>query len=79
MKIFINIRYTYENVRRYHDSINYVFTIIKAVKSIQSSLYSQLYFINNDLKTKFQRDFIISNETTTMNFFIRKIEVKKKI
>ena len=79
MKTLIITRYTYEDARRHHDSIDYALTITKAVKSTQSLLYSQLYLIYNDLKIEFRRDLTVSSEATIMNSLIREIEVKKKI
>ena len=79
MKTLTFIRFIYENVRCYNNSIDYTFTITKTTKFIQFSIYSQLYLIYNKLKIEFCCDFIISTEVTIMNAFLKKIKVKKEI
>ena len=79
IKTLTIIRYTYDNARRRYDSINYVFIIIKAARFTQSSTYNQLFFIYNNLKIEFRRDFIMSTKITTMNAFLKEIKTKKKI
>ena len=78
MKTLIIIRYIYDNARRRHNSIDYVFIIIKTIKSTQFFVYNQLYFIYNELKIEFRRNLIISIENIIMNELFRKLKIKKK-
>ena len=78
IKTLTTTRYIYKNVRRRHDLINYVFIIIKTARFIQLSTYNQLFFIYNNLKIEFRRNFIMSTKTTTINTFFKEIKTKKR-
>ena len=56
LNIIITFKYTFENARRRRDSINYVLAFFKTIKTIDVSIYNQLYFIYNELKSKFRHD-----------------------
>ena len=73
------IRYIYNDVPRRHNSMNYVFTIIKTTKFIQLSTYNQLFLIYNNLKIEFRRNLIMSTKTTIINAFFKEMKTKKKI
>ena len=79
LNILFNIKYNFENVRRHRDFVDYVFQIFKTVKIIDVSVFSQLYFMYNDLKIEFRRDFTRFTAIIIMNFFLKKIENNKKI
>ena len=79
MKTLTTIRYIYNDARRRHDLMNYVFIIIKTTKFIQLSTYNQLFLIYNSLKIEFQRNFIMSTKIITINAFFKEIKIKKKI
>ena len=72
-------KYIMKNARKHKKSFDFVEIIIKNVKSIMMSIYSQLYLIYNELKLKFRRDLIKSTKKTTMNEFLQQLDDKKKI
>ena len=67
------------DVCRRRESIEYAQIIIKAARFVNISIYNQIYLIYNSLDLKFRRDLSLSIETTDINFFLDKIEIKKKI
>ena len=79
LNILFNAKYSFENARRHRNSVDYAFQIFKAIKIIDVSIFSQLYFMYNELKIEFRRDLTRFTATITMNFFLKKIENNKKI
>ena len=79
LNTLFNAKYNFENARRYRNSVDYVLQIFKTAKVTDVSIFNQLYFMYNDLKTKFRRDLTRFIAIITMNFFLKKIEDNKKI
>ena len=76
LNVIIIARYIFDDVRRKHDSINFVFIIIKTIKIIEVSIHNQLYFIYNVLKIKFRRDLTKFFAFIIMNEFLQKLNDK---
>ena len=79
MNIIDKKRYTMNDVKRRREFSKYVHIINKTIKFIVMNIYSQFWFIYNDLNTKFQRDVTKSIEHTNMNDFLQKMKKSKKI
>ena len=73
------INYTMNNVRKKREFMKYALKIIRVVKIINMSIFSQIIFIYIDLKLKFQRDIIKSIEITTMNMCLQELNDNKKL
>ena len=73
MNIIHRESYIMTNARRKRESMKYVFIITRAVKTIKMNIYSQIFFIYNDIKTKLRRDFQKSTNVIIMNVFFFKI------
>ena len=69
---------TIKNVRKHKKLFKFVEIIIRDVKSTMMLMFSQIYFIYNELKLKFRRDLIKFTKNTTMNAFLQKLNDKKK-
>ena len=67
------------DIRKKHEFIKYALKIIRVVKIINMSIFSQIIFIYIDLKLKFQRDMTKFIEITTMNMCLQKLNDNKKI
>ena len=68
-----------KNVRKHKKFFDFVEIIIREIKSIMMSIYSQLYFIYNKLKLKFRRDLIKSTKNIIMNEFFKQFDDKKNM
>ena len=79
MNIIHRESYIMTNARRKRESMKYVFIITRAVKTIEMNIYSQIFFIYNDIKTKLRRDFQKSTNAIIMNVFLQNIKLNKKI
>ena len=79
LTIITKKKYIIKNVRKHKKSFDFVKIIIKNVKSIIMSIYSQFYLIYNELKLKFRRNLIKSTKKITMNEFLQQFDDKKKI
>ena len=79
MNIIIIFKYIFDNVRRWRDSTDYVLAFFKIIKVIDVSIYNQLYFIYNDLKSKFCRNLTRFIFIIIMNQFLKKWKIKKKL
>ena len=79
MTTIIKKRYTLNDARRKREIFEFVQMIIRAVKSIEMIIYSQIYFIYNDIKLEFRRDLIKSTESIIMKTFLQKLKNNKKI
>ena len=62
--------YIMKDDRRRREFSKYAHVIIKTAKFTVMNVYFQLWFIYNDLNTKFRRDVCKSNEHTNLNFFL---------
>ena len=72
-------KYTMKNARKHREFFDFVEIIVREVKSIMMSIYSQLYLIYNELKLKFRRDLTKSTKNTIMNEFLQQLDDKKEI
>ena len=79
LNTLFNVKYSFENARRYKNFVDYAFQIFKAAKIIDVSIFNQLYFMYKKLKTKFRRDLTRFIAIIIINFFLKKIENNKKI
>ena len=79
LTIITKKKYIMKNVRKHKELFDFVEIIIREVKSIMMSIYSQLYLIYNELKLKFRRDLIKSTKNTIMNDFLQQLDNKKEI
>ena len=79
MITIIKKRYIMNDARRKRESFKFVQMIIRAIKFIEMIIYSQIYFIYNDIKFKFRRDLTKSTKNMTMKIFLQKLKNNKKI
>ena len=79
LTIIIKKKYIMKNVRKHKKFFDFVEIIIREIKSIMMSIYSQLYFIYNKLKLKFRRDLIKSTKNIIMNEFFKQFDDKKNM
>ena len=79
LTIITKKKYTMKNVRKHKEFFDFVEIIVREAKSIMMSIYSQLYFIYNELKLKFRRDLAKSTKNTIMNEFFQQLDDKKEI
>ena len=75
----IKEKYTMKDVRKRRKFVKYAQIIIKAAKFAEMSVYNQIYLIFNDLDVEFQKNLNIFIETTKLNAFLQKLDLKKKI
>ena len=68
-----------KHARKYKKFFDFVEIIVREAKSIMMSIYSQFYFIYNELELKFRRDLTKSTKNTIMNEFLQQLDDKKKI
>ena len=71
--------YIMKDDRRRRKSSKYAHVIIKTTKFIVMNVYSQLWFIYNDLNIEFRRDVRKSTEHTDLNVFLQKMKNVKEI
>ena len=71
MNIIHRENYIMTNVRRKRELMKYVFIITRTIKTIEMNIYFQIFFIYNDIKTKFRRDFQKSTNAIIMNVFFK--------
>ena len=79
LNTIIIFKYTFDDARRRRDLVDYVLALFKAVKIIDVSIYSQLYFIYNNLKSEFRRDLTRFTFDIIMNQFFKQMKNNKKI
>ena len=68
-----------KNARKHRKLFDFVEIIVREIKSIMMSIYSQLYLIYNELKLKFRRDLTKSTKNIIMNEFLQQLDDKKEI
>ena len=78
MNIIHRESYIMTNARRKRKSMKYVFIITRTIKTTKINIYFQIFFIYNDIKTKFRRDFQKSTNVIIMNVFFSKYKIKQK-
>ena len=79
LAIVIKEKYIMKNVRKRRKSIEYAQIIIRTVRFAKMSVYNQVYLIFNDLNVEFQKNLDMSTDTTDLNSFLQKLDLKKKI
>ena len=77
--IFKEVNYIMKDARKKRESMKYALKIIRAVKTINMSVFSQIILIYIDLKLKFQRDVTKSIEIITMNMCLQELKNNKKL
>ena len=78
MNIINKKRYMINDIKRRREFSKYIHIVNKTTKFIVMNIYSQFWFIYNDLNTKFQRDVTKSIEYIDINVFLQKIKIKIK-
>ena len=68
-----------KNVRRKRKLMKYVYVITRTTKITKIIIVVQIFFFYNNLKLKFRRNLIKSNNITTINVFFQNIKNNKKI
>ena len=79
MIIITRERYTIKNARRKRKSMKYVDIITRAIKTMNTIVFAQIYLIYNEFDFEFRRDLSKSIEITTMKIFLQNVKNNKKI
>ena len=77
--IVIRERYIMNDARRRREFNEYAQIIIRAARSVEMSIYNQIYLIYNGLDLEFRRDLYTSFSATDMHSFLNEIKNKKEI
>ena len=67
------------DARKKREFMKYVLKIIKAAKTIEMSIFSQVIMIYIDLNLKLQRNMTKSTKITIMNDCVQKLKDNKKL
>ena len=79
MNIVINETYNQKNDRKNRKFRKYAQIIIRAAQVAELFVYNQMLIIYNDLDIEFQKNFPISKQITSFNFFLTIFDERKKI
>lgn len=71
--------YTIKDARRKREPLKFAQIIIRAAKSANMPVFSQIYLIYNGLELEFRRNLTKPTEQTTIDVFLQELENNKEI